>query len=355
VIDHRAAVQAALAQLRQRLEDHLARVPAVLRADARRILEEEGRLLSPASEDGAGPSFLAGVWPLLTLFVAQYVQADIDPAYATTVAISLELFVCATDVLDDLMDDDMSPRLLSDLGKQRVLNLSAALLVSGHQALLSLEQLGIPPARILALVQALTDAAGTAFAGQHQDLLDEGKPAHRVSRAACLNVARAKAGSIMGLAFHLGALCAGAPQTLCRQLARVGELLGIAHQLDNDSHDLYSVLQDSVSVNMPFDAKPAARSRKSDLERGKKTLPIVLAAHQVGIPLGQWRLAAAAQTEEFYRLQEGIVTTWGVCILYREQAYDRLRKLARRKPLTPTLSYLIGLESGTPLTNAAAL
>ena len=55
----------------------------------------------------------------------------------------------------------------------------------------------------------------------------------------------------------------------------MGELLGIAQQLDNDCHDLYHLLQDYISAT---ESESTMKSGKTDLVLKKKTLPIVLAA-----------------------------------------------------------------------------
>ena len=147
-------------------------------------------------------------------------------------------------------------------------------------------------------------------------------------------MAAAKAGSLMSLACRLGALCAGADETLCEQFAEMGKLLGIAHQLDNDSHDLYYLLQGATSST--------ATSGKSDLERGKKTLPVVLAAHSENSLQKQALSADEERQEHLKALHEGITTTWGICLLYRERARDRLQEIEARQPIDPLLRLLLG-------------
>ena len=147
-------------------------------------------------------------------------------------------------------------------------------------------------------------------------------------------MAAAKAGSLMSLACRLGALCAGADETLCEQFAEMGKLLGIAHQLDNDSHDLYYLLQGSLSSTVT--------SGKSDLERGKKTLPVVLAAQRENT-LQQQALSADEEKQEYLKaLHEGITITWGICLLYRERARDRLQEIEAQQPVDPLLRLLLG-------------
>jgi geranylgeranyl pyrophosphate synthase len=177
-----------------------------------------------------------------------------------------------------------------------------------------------------------------------RSLLAEQKPAQDFTREECIDIAATKAGSIMRLACRLGALCAGADDVLCEQFSELGELLGIAHQLDNDNHDLYYLLYNNTSAVASIEAETATRSVKTDLARGKKTLPIVLAAKQ-DVTLQQVSLSADEEKERYlHALREGIIVTWGISLLYRERVRDRLQKIEAQKPIIPALRLLLGFE-----------
>ncbi len=98
-------------QLRERLLALLAPLAPPLQADVKTALAGESKLLSDA-EEAELPS---GVWSLLTLLLSHYLAPDIDLLVASGVALSLECYVCAIDLLDDVMDEDQTPTLL-DLG-----------------------------------------------------------------------------------------------------------------------------------------------------------------------------------------------------------------------------------------------
>jgi len=84
---------------------------------------------------------------------------------------------------------------------------------------------------------------------------------------------------------------------------------------------------------------------KSDLARGKKTLPIVLAAQIYNAALQKSLLQADQEKEEYLRsLHEGIMTTWGICLLYRERARDRLQEIEAQRPVAPFFYNLLDLE-----------
>lgn len=326
--------------LRERLNFFLASLHSLLKADVIVALEGEGKLLSQfhTNANSSQVALPAGTWPLLTLLVAQYISPDIDPLYASSVAVAVECFVCAIDVLDDVIDEDQTPTVQA-LGTARMLNVSTALLTLAQQALLSLSELGIPHPRILQLLETLQASSLTVAAGQNWDVLVEQRLPEEVTFEECIEIAKAKAGSIMRLACRLGALCAGASDEVCEQFSALGELLGIAHQLDNDSHDLYYLLQGET----PAATATGATGVKSDLVRGKKTLPVVLAASQ-GYSLQRWSLLADEEKEEYLKaLHEGIITTWGICLLYRERARDRLQEIEAQRPMAPALHLLLGL------------
>jgi geranylgeranyl diphosphate synthase, type I len=331
--------------LRERLLLLLSTLHPVLRADVVHALEEEGKLLSPlqANFDPSHPALTAGVWPLLTLLVAQSVSQDVDPICATTVAVAVECFVRAIDLLDDVIDEDQTATLQA-LGISRTLNVSTALLTLTQQALLSLSEHGISSAHILDLLNTLQESSLAVITGQQRDVLAEQRPIRDFTLEECIEIAAAKAGSIMRLACRLGALFAGADDQLCERFSELGELLGISHQLDNDCHDLYYLLQGGNSTLTSTELENSSGSVKSDLARGKKTLPVVLAAKAGD---GLQRISEISDEEKKEHLQvfqEGIITTWGICLLYRERARDRLREIEAQRPIRPELHLLLGIS-----------
>ena len=261
--------------LREGLHHLLSTLHPALQKDARRAFEERGKLLSQSSYDAgaAEPGVPAGSWPLLTLLVAQCFAPQIDPALASSVAIATECFVCALDLLDDVEDEDRTPVIL-EMGAARALNISTTLLALAQRAVISCVQAGADVPLALRLLDVMQEALLTATSGQHRDLLAEQRAARDLTREECIEIAAAKAGAIMRLACLLGAVCAGATDAECAEFAEMAELLGIAHQLDNDAHDLYYLLELADTTS----SISGEKSVKTDLVRGKKTLPVVLAA-----------------------------------------------------------------------------
>src|SRR5712692_8388806 len=116
--------------LRERLRLLLATLHPALHDDVVRALQEGGKLFARPRADGVPKSNALpdGVWSLLTLLVAQHIAPGINPEYAGDVAIAVECFVCALDLLDDIEDDDQTPTVQA-LGVGRALNVSTALLM----------------------------------------------------------------------------------------------------------------------------------------------------------------------------------------------------------------------------------
>lgn len=328
--------------LRERLLLMLATLHPLLQSDVQKALESKGKLLYQ-SHDEISSVYPVGNWALLPLLIAQYSDPTISSAALSGIGIAIECFVCALDLLDDVEDEDQT-QIVQQLGVARTLNVSTTLLMMVQQALLSLIEQGIPSERVLRILNVLQSSALDATAGQHRDLLAEQRSASEMTDEECIEIAAGKAGAIMRLACLVGVLLAGADKTLCSYFSEMGELLGIAHQLDNDSHDLYYLLQEQSSTSETSGTHTGAYRAKSDLVRRKKTLPVVLAARKESIL--QENAMAVEEVSEGYKaaLDEGIITTWGICLLYRERARDCLQKIEALKPVTPLLRFLLGFE-----------
>ena len=324
-----------------RLLDYLNDLPLALRADIVEALSAEGKLFhEPAIR-------FDGRWALLPLYLARALSEEAAQAWSFAAALAMECLICATDLLDDVMDEDMTP-LIERLGVARTLNVSLALLSLPQRILLALagrHPLSPLPLRLLDAVQR---AFLLAVSGQQQDLLAERRLACELSREDCIEIAAAKAGSLLGLACRLAALCAGVEEPLVERCAEMGRLLGIAAQLDNDAHDLARLLEPG-----------GAGSRKSDLRRAKKTLPVVLAARSLhearGLEAGEIdrtfqglsSLSEEGQEVVISALREGILATWGISLLYRERARDCFNEMIGDGPVRETLLQVLGFE-GSP-------
>jgi len=319
--------------LRERLRSFIDPLDSPLKEDVEAALEKQGKLLCPSS-DAETSSRPHGMWALLPFLIIKDLNADYDIVAASNVAIAVECLICALDLLDDIEDGDQTAIVLQ-IGAARVLNVSTTLLLLAQGTLLALADFGIASERIITLADQLRKATLDAATGQHEDIVSEQQDIAHYMTEDCIRIARGKAGSLMRLACTLGCVFAEAEVPISILFAELGELLGIAHQLDNDSHDLHAILHDSEQEAV-----------KSDLKRQKKTLPFVLAAHQRAsqqITPHTPQLDINEQQKAFLNsLHEGIVATWGISLLYRERARDCLQKIETQRPLSHELRLLLG-------------
>ncbi len=334
-------LEAARRLLSEQLLRYLNDLERALREDVIEALEVEGKLLHQ-------PEFpLDGRWALLPFCLASDLRADADPGHdACAAALAMECIICATDLFDDVMDEDATP-LIERLGAARVLNVAFALVSLTQRILLSLVDAGRDLAQPARLLDSVQHAMLLASGGQQRDLLAEQRMACELTREECIEIAAAKAGALLSLACRLGAMVAGVEERRIEQCAEMGRLLGIAAQLDNDAHDLYHLLQPTTG---------AAYTRKSDLVREKKTLPVVLAAHSLSMTYAldardidaAFRqiasLSGGAREICANALREGILATWGIALLYRESAGDYLRMIAGNIPVSSALRQVLGFD-----------
>ncbi|MFI5931544.1 polyprenyl synthetase family protein [Actinoplanes sp. NPDC051494] len=204
------------------------------------------------------------VRPLLALLAAE--AAGAPAASAVPAAVAVELVHNFSLIHDDIMDGDHTRRHRPTLWT--VHGVGPAILAG--DAMLALAYQVIAPAGLPLLsstVQHLLD-------GQVADVAFEQRA--DVTVAECTTMAEGKTGALLAAAASLGAL--GAPAPTRDRLARFGALTGLAFQF---ADDLLGIWGDPDVTGKPV---------RSDLHRGKKSLPVV-AALTGGTPAGA-RLAS---------------------------------------------------------------
>lgn len=313
--------------LRERLQYFVDDLPLPLRNDVVQAFKEPGKLFT--LQDNQSSSVHPGRWALITFLVAQGINPDINPRLAGDVAIAVEIFMCGLDLIDDVEDGDQTT-IVRTIGPARVLNVAIALLMLAQKVHLSLLDEAIDPSIILSLLDTLVIAFLKSVNGQHLDILLENVPFADINGKDSINMIDLKSGSLMSVTMQLGALCAGAEKEICDQFAECGRLLGIAYQLDNDSHDLYDLMH---KVEQSATQGSPQKSMKTDLIREKKTFPMVIASQQGN--------TLQMNEAEEKAVQEGIVASWGVSLLYRERALEVLQDLEKRNLVSPLLRHVL--------------
>jgi geranylgeranyl pyrophosphate synthase len=315
-----------------------------LGADVRQALAAPRKLLSPLPATMSSQQIPAGIWALIPLHIARYCDPEAHPQLLSCIALCSECFLCALDLLDDVEDDD-SNALRRQLGDARLLNVATVLLSLASQSLLTATRYDLPYERLHNLLSVLHQQWQRATLGQHRDLLAEKQPMQEISPEECLRISEDKSGSLVSLACSLATILVGAPPTISDLFATAGSLVGIAHQLDNDSNDL-STLLDPESTATDY-------AHKSDLVRGKKTLPIVLANERLALHqrLAALQCGCAPQSSAHSQAyDEALKASLAVAFYYRSRAAIIVQQIetAYGMPLSPELRFLLSLD-GLPL------
>jgi geranylgeranyl pyrophosphate synthase len=311
-----------------------------LGADVRQALAAPGKLLSLTPDVISTQHIPTGIRALLPLSIARYCDPEAHPQLLSCIALCSECFLCALDLLDDVEDDDFNA-LRQQLGDARLLNVATVLLSLASQALLTATRYGLPYERLHSLLSVFHQQWQRATLGQHRDLLAEQRSMQEISTEECLHIIEDKSGSLLSLVCSLAALSVGASATISDLFAYAGFQIGIAHQIDNDINDLSTLLNPVPTV--------AGHVYKSDLMRGKKTLPIVLANER----LAHYQVQCGCVPQQSFHSQaydEALKASLAVAFYYRSQAALIVQEIETiyGTPLSPELRFLLSLD-GLPL------
>lgn len=304
----------------------------VLGQDIHRILHAPGKLFS--SESSRLP---AGYWGLLPLSLARYCAAtNVNTLLTLRASLCCELLHSALDTFDEIEDDDHS-NVRDELGDGRFLNAATFL----YTLLPSLfDDASLSHEHGHALQRLFTSELLSAMRGQHLDIISEREDIASFLPEVCLQIAMAKSGGLFRLVCQMGAQSVNAPASLVQDIANVGQLMGIVSQLENDAHGLEVELREGET------------SSKSDLRRGKKTLPLIL-AHRQFIALHQTTSCADKQEQRerdarshATAYHNAIVATLGAATQLREQARTLVEGIEQvQGPMPQALRMLLTLDT----------
>jgi geranylgeranyl diphosphate synthase type I len=201
--------------------------------------------------------------PLLCLLACT--AAGGDWQQALPLAAAVELIHNFSLIHDDIQDNSPlrhgRPTVWARWGAAQAINAGDAMFTLACLAPHRLAELGVPPAVTLAAVAELNRTCLALTQGQYLDMAFEQR--QRISIAEYLAMIEKKTAVLIAAAAHLGASVAGAAPERLLAFYRFGLNLGLAFQLQDDLLGIWG------------DPAVTGKSAASDLEKRKKSLPVV--------------------------------------------------------------------------------
>jgi geranylgeranyl diphosphate synthase, type I len=228
------------------------------------------------------------VRPLLALLACQ--AAGGQPHRALPAAAAVEIIHGFSLIHDDIEDGSDTRRgrrtVWAVWGQAQAINAGDGMFALAHLALHRLSQQGVSPDAVVQALRILDETCVALCQGQHLDMAFEDTSA--VDADAYLRMVGGKTAALMGCAAQLGALAAAADTGTCTHYRRIGELLGLAFQIQDDVLGIWG--EPAVT------GKPVA----DDIRSRKKTLPVIYAlrpGNSAGAPRLSALYAQASLTE----------------------------------------------------------
>ena len=215
-------------------------------------------------EDNAAPLHFPS---MLALVSCEALSGDFRPALPAAAGVEL-VYNCIL-VHDDAQSvrpqAQARPSIRSVWGQAQTINAGDGLHALGRAAVMRLDRNGVNPDRVLRAVESLDQACLSLCEGQFMDLSLQDQLV--VTRSAFHDMFSRRAGALTGCSAELGALAAGADDTVCARFRDLGRLLGMAWEVNRDVADLWGGRQEGQSSGGVL---------------SKKSLPLVHALENAG-------------------------------------------------------------------------
>jgi geranylgeranyl pyrophosphate synthase len=212
-------------------------------------------------------------WILLPVIV--YESIGSSPEKALPLCASLQFFMTAGDVFDDVEDDDAPLSLSSRYGMAITNNIATTLLVLGEKAIAGLKEKKVNDSKIVRILDTINHYYLKACTGQHLDLSYGNKL--DISENEYLDILSLKSASQIECACYTGALLATDNNKLLGLFKNFGYNLGMMLQITNDIAGIIS---------------------KKDIINKKITFPVIFA-------LSQTESTVHDKLEQYYGKQNG--------------------------------------------------
>ncbi|HEX5369919.1 MAG TPA: polyprenyl synthetase family protein [Dehalococcoidia bacterium] len=188
-----------------------------------------------------------------------------DPGCAAKAAAAMELVHAFSLIHDDIEDGDTErrhrPTLWALHGVPLALNAGDGLFALALKTI-TLASESLPHPACIRAIDLFVSGALKMIEGQHWDIDYEGRP--RVSLDQYEAMAVRKTGALLGTSLALGAIFSGADSLDERLLFEAGQEMGLAFQAVDDALAIWG------------DPELTGKAVGNDLQRGKKSLPVVL-------------------------------------------------------------------------------
>jgi len=254
------------------------------------MLEMVAYQMGWAIQGGSGTMRGKRVRPLLVLLAAQ--ASDGDKEKTMPAAWAVELIHNFSLIHDDIEDQSQlrhgNPTIWVKWGVAQAINLGDFLFNLANCALNELRRYH-PPEVSLEAALVLSEACTHLTGGQYLDLSYERDQS--ISLDDYIPMIYGKTAALLSAAAELGAVCAGASETVRTHLREYGSSVGLAFQMWDDWLGIWG---DSVLTG---------KSSESDLVSGKKTMPILFSLKQNKRFARRW-IAGPIQEHEVMQLSE---------------------------------------------------
>lgn len=201
--------------------------------------------------------------PVLTLMVSQMFGGTL--AQTLPLAAGIQLLHDFSLIHDDIQDDSDLRRGRTTLwtiwGMPQGINAGDGMFVLAHMAIQRLEDVGVPPARVLHVIRRFERIILSICEGQYLDMSFEGNPT--IGEAEYLAMIERKTAVLIAACGELGALVAGASATDAQHMYAFGVHLGLSFQMQDDILGIWG------------DAKETGKPDAADLLRRKLSLPVI--------------------------------------------------------------------------------
>ena len=204
--------------------------------------------------------------PLLTLLCAAASGGDWQ--LALPLAAGVELIHNFSLIHDDIQDSSRMrhnrPTVWALWGQNQAINAGDALFTYAHLAVQ--KAAGLEAETRLEAIRLIDETCIALTIGQHIDMGFETH--HSVTIEDYMTMISGKTAALIAASADLGALASGTPKYVRRHYRDFGNALGIAFQIRDDVLGIWG------------DAATTGKSVTTDIESGKKTLPVIYALQQ---------------------------------------------------------------------------